>query len=430
MGIEEIYAWYRRHPSVCTDTRKIKAGDIYLALKGPHFNGNLFAEKALEAGASCVIVDESTGTPPEKTISVPDTLATLQHLALYHRRQLSCKVMAIAGSNGKTTTKELIAAVLRTTRKVFATPGNLNNHIGVPLSLLMIAPDTEVAVLELGANHLGETRDLCQWVEPDLGLITNNGKDHLEGYGNLENVKRGNGELYDYLRSRNRPVLVCTNEQDLMELSAGMERITYGSASGDAVAGRVIEAAPFLKVACRVNGETLMLETHLAGAYNLNNVLAAVCAGYYFGISPDRIAQGIAGYVPSSNRSQVRQEGSNTFIMDCYNANPSSMSASLRSFAAMPFENKIAVLGDMAELGAASVAEHRLILELTHSLPLQEVFYCGPIFFACGEKATPHHRFFPTLESLQEYFHSRSFQNAAFLLKASRSMGLERLLNA
>jgi len=422
MQIDSLCDLYLKSSGISTDTRTIKAGNLFFALKGNNFNGNLFAEKALQAGASFVIADEKHFPDSEKIILVDDVLKTLQHLANFHRRKLKAKIIAVCGSNGKTTTKELIARVLETSFKTFSTKGNLNNHIGVPLSLLSIKPETEFAVIEMGANHLGETKLLCEIAEPDFGLITNNGKDHLEGYGSIDGVRKGNGELYDFLREKNGIVFVCTDEDDLMKMSDGMERITYGENSFADVSGRILLTFPFLQL----QTSDFKLQTQLIGKYNFENVMAAVCIGKYFGVSDEKIKQAIESYSPSNNRSQIVKRGTNTFILDAYNANPSSVEAALENFISLPEENKIVILGDMAELGDSSEAEHRHVVFKLQTSNFKLVSLVGKEF----NQADADRKFlhFENVTGLKKWFDKQRFENCFFLLKASRVMGLEKLL--
>lgn len=429
MTIENLYSLFIQSTGISTDTRKIISGNIFFALKGENFNGNKFARKALDLGAAYVVIDEKEFVFNEKTILVDDVLKTLQQLANFHRRKLKIPVLAICGSNGKTTTKELIKSVLETQLKVFATQGNFNNHIGVPLSILSLKKENEFAVLELGANHLLETKLLCEIAEPDFGLITNNGKDHLEGYGSLENIKKGNGELYDFLQAENKLAFVCADERDLIHASSDLNRVTYGTDIYETVQGKIISSFPFLKIECSISNSSFEIKTNLVGDYNLPNVLAAICVGNYFGISIENMQRGIENYFPSNNRSQMKKIGNNIFILDCYNANPSSMSASVKSFSDMEFENKIAVLGDMAELGNASEEEHQLMIEFAEHLPLQKIIFCGNNFFQFNKKQNEKLIFFSSLTDTKKFIREQNYADAAFLLKASRTVGLEKIID-
>jgi UDP-N-acetylmuramoyl-tripeptide--D-alanyl-D-alanine ligase len=423
MEMQKFYELFRNATGVSTDTRKINPGNLFVALKGDRFNGNLFAEEALRCGASAVVVDEKHFHENDKIILVEDALRTLQFLANHHRRRLKVKVVAVCGSNGKTTTKELMARVLASSFTTYATKGNLNNHIGVPLSLLELKDDHEFAVIEMGANHWGETKLLCEIAEPDCGLITNNGKDHLEGYGSIEGVRKGNGELYDFLRAKNRTAFVCADQPDLMQMSEGMNRITYGKNTTAVEWGKLIEVYPFLKLETK----NAKLETHLIGHYNFDNIMAAVCVGNYFGVPAEKIKKAVESYLPSNNRSQVIQQGTNTFILDAYNANPSSVTAALENFISLPVKNKIVILGDMAELGASSDTEHREIVSKLQTADFKLVVLVGHEF----QKADPEQKFhhFENAAALKSWFGVQQFEQCHFLLKASRVIGLEKIMS-
>ena len=450
MLIPELYPLFKKSSGISTDTRSISPGNIFFALKGENFNGNLFAQKALDAGAAYVVVDETHFPANEKIIAVNDVLKTLQQLAMHHRKQLPAKIIAISGSNGKTTTKELISRVLETTYNTFSTRGNLNNHIGVPLSLLSIKEETEFAVIEMGANHSGETKLLSEIAAPDFGLITNNGKDHLEGYGNIEGVRKGNGELYDFLRER-KPgqaiAFVCIDQDDLIKMSEGIQRVTYGENESADYNGKIEKLFPFLEIEytkqdrsrftkpARSERKQLLTEqkplikTQLIGKYNFENLMAAICIGSYFSVPDEKIKQAIESYSPSNNRSQIVKRRTNTFILDAYNANPSSVNAALENFFALPSENKIVILGDMAELGIASHREHREVIERLRKEELKMGVLVGEEF---GKALGDHDAsfvHFKNVEQLKEWFASQSFENYFFLLKASRVIGLEKLLS-
>jgi UDP-N-acetylmuramoyl-tripeptide--D-alanyl-D-alanine ligase len=426
MQIEQLYAKFLQSSGISTDTRKIERDKIFFALKGENFNANLFAEEALKKGAAWVIADEKYFADHEKIIIVDDALRTLQLLANHHRKQLPATVIAIGGSNGKTTTKELVSAVLETTFKTFSTKGNLNNHIGVPLTLLSVSNDTKIAVIEMGANHLGETTLLCEIADPDLGLITNNGKDHLEGYGGMEGVRKGNGELYDFLRNKNGTAFVCADQLDLLEMSEGINRITYGKNEAATCSGKLDELFPYLKIELRKTGE--QLSTNLIGHYNFDNIMAAVCIGKHFGCPMERIQQAIAGYRPSNNRSQILKQGSNTFILDAYNANPSSMQAALENFSLMPVKNKIVILGDMLELGSVSEREHLEMISAIQKQQFEQVILVGTEFEKVLGKSKTNFLHFKNVHELKDWFEQQQFANHFFLLKGSRLIGLEKLV--
>ena len=335
MDIQELYAIYRKHPSVQTDTRKLKAGDIFFALKGGNFNGNHFAKQAIESGASYAVIDEKEFEIEGKTILVADVLDTLQQLAKHHRQQFNIPFLAITGSNGKTTTKELIHAVLSSTFRTSTTEGNLNNHIGIPLTILRIKPDAEIAVIEMGANHPGEIAAYCTYALPTHGLITNCGKAHLEGFGSIEGVKKAKGELFDHLRSLTHGFAFVMWDYDyLREMSKGISGIIkFGTVEDAHVIGKAVRSEPFLEVEITQGMENGNVKTKLVGDYNLPNVLAAVTVGKNFKVSEEKIREAIAGYEPSNSRSQLKQVGSNKIILDAYNANPSSMRLAIENFA-------------------------------------------------------------------------------------------------
>ncbi len=420
MNIAELYELYRNHPSVQTDTRKLQKNDLFFALKGPNFNANAFAAAALGAGASYAVIDDPAYHTGDRTILVDDTLNTLQQLALHHRNQFTIPVLAITGSNGKTTTKELIHAVLSTTFTTYTTAGNLNNHIGVPLTLLSIRPGAEMAVIEMGANHIGEIASYCRYTLPTHGLITNIGKAHLEGFGSLEGVKKGKSELFDHLRRHQGTAFVMRDYPELLEVSIGIPRIvTYGSSGAD-VNGRLLASQPFLQV--RAND--LDIHTQLVGEYNLPNVLAAVAVGKHFGVNDTNIRLAIAGYSPGNSRSQLVEKDSNRFVLDAYNANPTSMKAAIENFAKLPDPGKVLILGAMAELGAETEQEHRELLALIARFPWKEVVLVGEPFLRL---APPFPTFRDSLEAA-EWFHKQGFRNTCFLVKGSRSTRMERIL--
>jgi len=420
MNILELYEIYRQYPSVQTDTRKLKAGDLFFALRGPNFDANAFAETALANGAAYAIIDNAAYHNQTNTILVNDVLDTLQQLALHHRNQLSIPVLAITGSNGKTTTKELIHAVLSTTYKTTTTVGNLNNHIGVPLTLLSIPPDAEMAVIEMGANHRGEIASYCTYTLPDFGLITNVGKAHLEGFGGYAGVKKGKGELYDHLRENNGTAFIMWDYDYLREMSAGIAHTyTYGTTGAD-LTGTLIRSEPFLEL--QIDGQTI--RTQLVGNYNLPNVLAAAAVGRYFKVPELKIRQALSYYSPANSRSQLLKIASNTFILDAYNANPSSMRVAIENFAKIPAHEKVLMLGAMAELGEESLQEHEDIIALIDQYPWQKVILVGGDFLRVNSKYTR----FATSADAREWFRQQTFNNTYFLVKGSRSMQMERVL--
>jgi UDP-N-acetylmuramoyl-tripeptide--D-alanyl-D-alanine ligase len=424
MTIEQLYKIYQQYPSVQTDTRTLKDGDIFFALKGPNFNANQFAEKALAAGAAYAVVDEAPATPNDRIIVVDNVLNTLQQLAKYHRQQLNIPFIAITGSNGKTTTKELVYTVLVTTYKTYTTQGNLNNHIGVPLTILRVKPDAEIAVIEMGANHQKEIASYCEYALPTHGIITNAGKAHLEGFGGVEGVRKGKGELYDYLRANNGTAFVMWDYDYLHEMSKGLPTIIkYGTANAD-VTGQLIKSEPFLEVNI-TSGTPFTVQTQLVGAYNLPNVLVAVTVGRHFNVDDNQIKKAIEGYAPSNSRSQLIEKGDNKFILDAYNANPSSMKAAIENFAAIQADNKVLMLGAMAELGPESLQEHQQIVKLIQQYPWRSVVLVG------GDFMKIDHPFIRKENALQagEWFREQTFHNTFFLIKGSRSMQMEKVLS-
>jgi len=422
MNIEALYRLYLQHPSVQTDTRKLQKGDLFFALKGPSFNGNTFARKAIEAGAAYVIIDDRNYSMEDKTILVDDVLTTLQHLAKHHRQQFSIPFIGITGSNGKTTTKELIHAALSSTYKTYTTEGNLNNHIGVPLTILKIRKDAQMAVIEMGANHQKEIASYCEYTLPTHGLITNIGKAHLEGFGGEEGVRKGKGELYDHLRSHNGTAFVMWDYEYLQQMSRGISTIyTYGTKEADVV-GTVAETDPFLQVHFE-KGYEGEIKTSLVGSYNLPNVLAAVAVGKYFKVEDNKIRTAIENYAPSNSRSQLMQRGSAKIILDAYNANPSSMKAAIENFANIKGDKKILALGAMAELGENSVLEHAGIIEEIKKYPWQEVILVGGDF---AKLQHPFHQF-SSPQQAGEWLKDKT-EDAFILIKGSRSMQMEKVL--
>src|SRR6188768_262104 len=433
MMIEYLYKIYQQYPSVQTDTRKLKAGDIFFALKGPNFNGNSFAKTAIETGAALVVIDEKEYEIEGKTFLVPDVLSALQELALYHRKQFNTSpagrqvpFIAITGSNGKTTTKELIHAVLSSTFKTYTTEGNLNNHIGIPLTILKIKNDAEMAVIEMGANHLKEIEGYCKYALPTHGLITNCGKAHLEGFGSEENVRKAKGELFDHLRTLTHGhAFVMWDYQYLREMSKGISGIIkYGTEENDHVIGNVFLNDHFLQVKITQGLENTIISTQLIGEYNLPNVLAAVTVGKFFEVPEDKIRSAIENYTPSNSRSQLIEKDSNKIILDAYNANPSSMKLAIENFAKKKSENKILMLGAMAELGKESLQEHQQIIELIKKYSWKEVALVGGDFLKLS------HSFLSFENSLQakEWYSKQQFQNSHILVKGSRSMQMEKVL--
>lgn len=422
MTIDSLYAIYCGHPSVQTDTRKLKPGDMFFALKGPHFNGNLFASKSLEMGAAFAVVDEAPETPDDRIIVVEDVLETLQALARHHRDQFEIPFLAITGSNGKTTTKELVTAVLRTCYKTYATEGNLNNHIGIPLTLLKIGRDAEIAVVEMGANHQGEIASYCRVVNPTHGLITNVGKAHLEGFGGVEGVKKGKGELFDHLRAHGGTAFACRDFEYFGEMTRGItEVVWYGKGDENDTSGTVINSDPFLTM---FTGFAGVVTTQLVGEYNCYNVLAAIAVGKHFATDARETAKAVENYRPTNARSQLIREDTNTFILDAYNANPSSMEAAIENFAGDSAKDKVLMLGAMMELGPESIEEHRRIVELVGRYHWTGVVLVG------GDFARIEHPYlyFPDAVSAGGWLNSQGFSHTHFLVKGSRAIAMEKIL--
>jgi UDP-N-acetylmuramoyl-tripeptide--D-alanyl-D-alanine ligase len=425
MNIAELYHLYLQHPVITTDSRNCPPDALFFALKGTSFDGNLFAEKALQTCAYAIIDNPDVKTS-DRMIVTDDVLKTLQQLAAYHRKKLGTPIIGITGTNGKTTTKELLAAVLSTKYNLLYTQGNLNNHIGVPLTLLRLTPDHEMAVIEMGANHPGEIHDLVQIVQPDYGIITNVGRAHLEGFGSLEGVIRTKGELYDYLRQTNGKIFIHQENEYLQAIAHGLEQITYGASNEAYLSGQVISSNPFLRFQWRQQDISCTVDTHLVGDYNLWNALASVAAGRYFGVPAEQINRALTAYEPTNNRSQWKKTASNELIIDTYNANPGSMQVALANFAALSATPKAVILGDMRELGAGSLELHTEIVTLLKKQNFDQVFLCGDQFTATGET----YRCFPTVEALIDYFSANPLQGFHILIKGSHGVHLEEVVGS
>jgi UDP-N-acetylmuramoyl-tripeptide--D-alanyl-D-alanine ligase len=424
MKIPELYNIYKQHPSVQTDTRKLKEGDIFFALKGDNFNGNSFVKQALDAGAVYAVIDEKAFAIEGKTILVDDVLTALQQLAKHHRQQFTIPFIAITGSNGKTTTKELIHAVLSASFKTYTTEGNLNNHIGIPLTILKIKSDAELAVIEMGANHQKEIASYCTYTLPTHGLITNCGKAHLEGFGGVEGVRKGKGELFDYLRSNNGTAFVMWDYDYLQTMSNGIKTIIKYGTKDAGTEGLVAESEPLLAVSITKGANTGIIKTQLVGDYNMPNVLAAVTIGKHFGVTDEKIKAAIENYSPSNSRSQLLEKGTNKIILDAYNANPSSMKLAIENFAKMHGDNKILLLGGMAELGEESIAEHKAIVDVINQSKWKEVVLVGGDFLKFKHPYTS----FTNATETKEWLQQQHFENSHLLIKGSRSMQMEKVL--
>ena len=399
-------------------------GDIFFALKGPNFNGNELAVQALSEGASYAVVDEMLLTTDRRIIKVADALETLQELAKYHREQFSIPFIAITGSNGKTTSKELIYAILSSHYITYTTQGNLNNHIGVPLTLLSVKKDAQMAVIEMGANHQKEIESYCRYTQPTHGVITNCGKAHLEGFGGVDGVRKGKGELYDFLRGHNGTAFVYTDYDYLHTMSAGITNIIpYGTTDG-LVQGNILSNEPFVEVAITKGLGINHVKTQLVGDYNLPNILCAIVIGKYFSVPAEKIKAAIENYTPSNSRSQLIQRGSNAIILDAYNANPTSMKAAIENFAGLHTDKKVLMLGGMMELGEASLDEHRAIIELIKKYDWTAVILVGGDFGKIQHGFT----FFPNSSEAKDWFIQQSPVDTHFLIKGSRSMQMEKII--
>ena len=428
MQTENLYEIFKQYPVISTDTRNIKENSIFFALKGANFNGNQFADEALNHGAKYVVVDESDYVKGEHYILVDDVLTALQDLAKFHRQQLQIPIIGITGTNGKTTSKELLYAVLSQKFKTYATQGNLNNHIGVPLTLLSIDDTYEMAIIEMGANHIGEIAFLSNIAQPHCGLITNVGKAHLEGFGSFEGVKKTKGELYDFLQANNGTLFIQGDNPYLVEMvsSRTFERtISYGFSDSNEIIGKLIVADPYLSIQWRQKDNAVAHEvrTHLTGSYNMENILAAVSVGLFFNLSPQQINTGIENYIPKNNRSQITKTERNTIVADFYNANASSMVAALENMSVITADNKVVVLGDMFELGDESYEEHRNLIEKALALNFDRIIFIGKEFYR--HKSDKAQFFSTTAEAEQEM---KTISDSFILLKASRGMAFEKLL--
>lgn len=426
---EEIYALYKKYPFVFTDSRLAAGGGLFFALKGDTFDGNDFAVQAIADGANYAIVDRPNLSSEAKCIFVPDVLMALQQLANYYRRHLAIPVLAITGTNGKTTTKELIASVLSQKFNVLATKGNLNNHIGVPLTLLSIKPEHEIAVIEMGANHPGEIDFLCGIVEPDYGIITNVGKAHLEGFGSFDGVKQTKSELYRFVAKNGKGIFINIDNEHLVPL-AKENNVQYTYASNNSTAQLKGElAGDDVYVVARVLFEKgwLYLRSKLTGAYNLENILAAARIGLFFGLDPLQIQKGVETYEPANNRSQILKKGSNTILLDCYNANPSSMEVSVKNFLQIKRNGKIMVLGDMLELGSYAEEEHQKVVDLIDPSIIEKVILVGRNFQSTISPIS--FLKFENVDQLKEDIDFAEFNNKFVLVKGSRGIKLEKILN-
>ena len=423
MSIIDLYDLFIHNPQITTDSRNCPKGSIFFALKGDKFDGNQYAGKALASGCVYAVIDNPDYYIGERTILVDNVLKTLQQLAHHHRKVLGLPIIGITGTNGKTTTKELLAAVLSTKFNLLYTEGNFNNHIGVPLTLLRLTHDHEMAVIEMGASHPGDIKELVDIVHPNYGIITNVGRAHLEGFGSFEGVIRTKGELYDYIRRSKGKIFIKKENEYLQSIAKGSEQITYGNGDDAFASGQVVSCDPFLVFNWKQQGKLHTVETHMIGSYNLDNVLAAVAVGRFFKIPAERISRAIAAYEPTNNRSQFKKTENNELIIDAYNANPSSMKVALDNFITMPVQPKAIILGDMRELGPTSDELHAEVVEQIKKGQFDKVFLCGEHFSKVGKEFSP----FATTEAMVEELRKQPLKGYHILIKGSHSMGLEKL---
>lgn len=424
MEIHEIHNHFLQTTGIATDNRKINPNNLFVALKGENFNGNKFALSAIENGAKFALIDEADYKIDDRFILVEDSLLALQQLANYHRNQLNITIIGLTGSNGKTTTKELINVVLSQKFKTKATIGNLNNHIGVPLTLLSFDTTTEIGIVEMGANHQKEIEMLCGICEPDFGYITNFGKAHLEGFGGTEGVIKGKSELYDFLSANQKTAFVNIDDAIQKEKTESIKRITFGLNNTNCFVNITkVETNPMVKIQF---GNTT-IQSHLIGLYNANNINAAITIGKYFEVSNDKIKLGLENYIPNNNRSQLLEKNSNKIILDAYNANPSSMNAALTNFFQLEDKNKVAILGDMFELGIESSEEHKKLIEFCYNHENIIFHFVGKDFYN-HKNSNSNMNFYETFETFQAALSSRKTENSFILIKGSRGMSLERTL--
>lgn len=421
---EELYKYFLTCTGISTDTRKIEPGSLFIALKGDNFDANTFASEAIIKGAKYAVIDNPQYKTGDNLLLVEDSLSALQQLANYHRNTLGLPIIALTGSNGKTTTKELINAVLSKKYNTKATFGNLNNHIGVPLTLLSFTKDTEIGIVEMGANHQKEIEALCRIAEPNFGYITNFGKAHLEGFGGTEGVIKGKSELYDYLKTNTKTAFVNLDDPIQREKTETISRYTFAVDNYNCdVRIETIQANPMVKIKYK----SFDMLSNLIGIYNANNINAAITIGNFFEVSDEEIKKAIEEYIPTNNRSQLLEKGTNRIILDAYNANPSSMDAALENFIQLEGNEKIAILGDMFELGPESPQEHKKLIDKLTANNDIEIYFVGKDFYN-NKSLHPHLRFFETFDSFKEYFSDIKPKNKIILIKGSRGMALERTL--
>ena len=426
METAKLYQLFRQYPIVTTDSRNIPANSIFFALKGENFNGNKYAGEALLKGAAFAIIDEPEFAVDDRMILVDDVLISIQKLARFHRDELKIPILAITGTNGKTTTKELIATVLTKKFRIKSTQGNLNNHIGVPLTILSMTPETEIGIVEMGANHIGEIKFLCEIANPDFGMVTNMGKAHLEGFGSFEGVIQTKSEMYGFLRQKGGNCFINADNPLLIKQAKDLEQITYGKSDGCFLTGELATTGYSLVVKALFPKGWLYLKSKLIGDYNFENLLAAACIGKYFEVDPLLIQKALEEYTPSNNRSQLIRKEKNTIIMDAYNANPTSMMMALTNFANIQNDEKCVILGDMLELGEVSDEEHQKVVDFIESQNFAEVCLVGPQFkkTVTGDKKKK----FDNAELLSNYLKTQPIENKLILIKGSRGIHLEKIL--
>jgi UDP-N-acetylmuramoyl-tripeptide--D-alanyl-D-alanine ligase len=425
MDIHNLYLNYREAGKVSTDTRKIEPGSVFFALKGDTFNANEFAEQALALGARLAVIDDPQYCKDERCLLVDNVLETLQALARHHRDQLTIPVIGLTGSNGKTTSKELVYAVLSKKYRTYATRGNLNNHIGVPLSILAIDASIEIAVIEMGANHIGEIAQLCSIAKPTHGFITNIGKAHIGTFGGFDNIIRGKSELYHHLIQKDGVVFINSQNHILHNMSKRFKAPLFYPATGDYYHCEMLSADPFVILRTEDNA---IVETHLIGQYNFENIATALCIGKYFGVEASQANAAVADYIPANMRSQVVKKETNTIILDAYNANPTSMTLAITNLAGMKAGRKVLILGDMFELEEEAEAEHRAIGKLISELGFTEVYLCGALMSA-AVKEFPAARHSYSKQELLDTLKNNPIDHATILIKASRGIGLEAVLD-
>jgi UDP-N-acetylmuramoyl-tripeptide--D-alanyl-D-alanine ligase len=425
MQIEKLYEIFKESNKISTDTRQILPGSVFFALRGDKFNANEFAAQALEKGARCVVIDDPAFQINDRCWLVDDSLKALQALAKYHRSKLTIPVIGLTGSNGKTTSKELLSAVLSKKFNTYATRGNLNNHIGVPLTILSIDSSCELAVIEMGANHVGEIALLCSIANPSHGFITNIGKAHIGTFGGFENIIRGKSELYQHLIDHEGTVFINSQNSILANMAKRFKNPYFYPAPGDYYHAELLEADPFIRFIAENGAE---VQTQLIGAYNFENIAAALCIGKFFGVDAGDANRAVAEYIPANMRSQVIKKGSNTIILDAYNANPSSMEAAILNLAGMQTPNRVVILGDMFELEEEAEKEHQRIGLLLNEKKINQVYLCGQLMKS-AKNEIPSARYFEKKEALMEELKKNPIHDSIILVKASRGIGLESIVD-